>query len=107
MKNSALKNRLVANDKIDLCCTCIHYPDCSFRKLSTAPIVFCEEFKTTAPKDESIETGKNHPDSSPDGSKTKGKEKPELKGLCCNCANRSTCRYLKPPGGVWHCDEYA
>jgi hypothetical protein len=30
----------------------------------------------------------------------------EHKGLCMNCANRETCLYPKPEGGVWHCEEY-
>jgi len=29
-----------------------------------------------------------------------------VKGLCINCENRSTCKYIKPNGGVWHCEEY-
>lgn len=28
------------------------------------------------------------------------------KGLCKNCANRETCTFPRPEGGVWHCDEY-
>jgi NADH-quinone oxidoreductase subunit E len=30
----------------------------------------------------------------------------KYKGLCLNCANRETCTFPKPEGGVWHCDEY-
>lgn len=29
-----------------------------------------------------------------------------VKGLCINCENRNTCKYIKPNGGVWHCEEY-
>lgn len=29
-----------------------------------------------------------------------------IKGLCINCENRNTCKYIKPDGGVWHCEEY-
>jgi hypothetical protein len=28
------------------------------------------------------------------------------KGLCRNCANRGTCTFPRPEGGVWHCEEY-
>lgn len=28
------------------------------------------------------------------------------RGLCKNCANRETCTFPRPEGGVWHCDEY-
>ena len=34
------------------------------------------------------------------------RSKGEHKGLCVNCANRETCLYPKPEGGVWHCEEY-
>jgi len=27
-------------------------------------------------------------------------------GLCKSCANRETCTFPKPEGGVWHCEEY-
>lgn len=30
----------------------------------------------------------------------------DCKGLCVNCANRQTCLFPKPEGGVWHCEEY-
>jgi len=29
-----------------------------------------------------------------------------VKGLCINCENRNTCKFIKPNGGVWHCEEY-
>jgi NADH-quinone oxidoreductase subunit E len=29
-----------------------------------------------------------------------------IKGLCVNCENRHTCEFMKPDGGVWHCEEY-
>ena len=29
-----------------------------------------------------------------------------VKGLCINCANRNSCQFVKPEGGVWHCEEY-
>lgn len=42
-------------------------------------------------------------DSSSDRPKRTGEEH---RGLCVNCANRETCLYPKPEGGVWHCEEY-
>lgn len=29
-----------------------------------------------------------------------------VRGLCVNCENRHTCEFVKPNGGVWHCEEY-
>jgi hypothetical protein len=28
------------------------------------------------------------------------------RGLCSSCAIRKNCRFPKPAGGVWHCEEY-
>jgi hypothetical protein len=39
-------------------------------------------------------------------SKRRAKDAGGYKGLCVNCANRETCLYPKPEGGVWHCEEY-
>jgi hypothetical protein len=27
-------------------------------------------------------------------------------GICSTCANRETCTFPKPEGGVWQCEEY-
>lgn len=27
-------------------------------------------------------------------------------GLCSNCENFSSCTFIKPEGGIWHCEEY-
>ena len=27
-------------------------------------------------------------------------------GLCVNCDQRLVCRYDRPEGGVWHCEDY-
>jgi (2Fe-2S) ferredoxin len=29
-----------------------------------------------------------------------------VKGICINCENRHTCKFIRPDGGVWHCEEY-
>ena len=29
-----------------------------------------------------------------------------IKGICINCDNRHTCKFIKPNDGVWHCEEY-
>ncbi|NLI74933.1 MAG: hypothetical protein GX442_00665 [Candidatus Riflebacteria bacterium] len=28
------------------------------------------------------------------------------RGLCSNCGNAATCRFPRPAGGVFHCEEY-
>jgi len=27
-------------------------------------------------------------------------------GLCANCEERDSCRFPRPQGGVWRCEEY-
>jgi NADH-quinone oxidoreductase subunit E len=29
-----------------------------------------------------------------------------VNSICINCENRHTCKFIKPEGGVWHCEEY-
>ncbi|MFC1733170.1 NAD(P)H-dependent oxidoreductase subunit E [candidate division KSB1 bacterium] len=29
-----------------------------------------------------------------------------VNSICINCENRLTCKFIKPEGGVWHCEEY-
>jgi len=29
-----------------------------------------------------------------------------VNSICINCANRQTCKMVKPEGGVWYCEEY-
>jgi len=109
MKNIALKTRSAATCKTDLCSTCIHYPDCSFRNLSAQSVFFCEEFRLVPDWTEAVEKSEILP--TPDLVRLNPSlveaDKSELMGLCRNCANRRTCVYPKPTGGVWHCEEYA
>jgi len=109
MKHIALNTRSAATCKTDLCSTCVHYPDCSFRNVSITSIFFCEEFRLMPAWTEAVEAGKRlftsglvRMDPSPVET-----DKSKLMGLCRNCLNRRTCIYPKPPGGVWHCEEYA
>ena len=34
------------------------------------------------------------------------KDPGKYKGLCSICEDRKTCTFIKPEGGVWHCEEY-
>jgi len=109
MNNTALNTRSAATCKTDLCSTCVHYPDCSFRNGSTTSIFFCEEFRLIPAWTEAAEEGERLFIAGPVrmGPSPVEADKSELMGLCRNCLNRRTCIYPKPPGGVWHCEEYA
>jgi len=87
-----------------LCLSCRNAAECTFPRESTRPVWQCEEFtgEGKAPERVSVEgtfpprTGLTRAESSLN---------PRM-GLCKNCANREDCRYPKPEGGVWRCEEY-
>jgi hypothetical protein len=54
----------------------------------------------------SREHGKDKSFADRTGSERRTEDKEVFKGLCVNCANRHTCLFPKPEGGVWHCEEY-
>ena len=86
---------------LDLCSTCIHASDCTYRIKSDRYIYYCEEFEIEPAKPRNSQTvvceqervNQQEHDSS-------------LKGLCTNCENRKNCKFSGVEGGVWHCEEY-
>ena len=90
-----------------LCMTCENAPTCMFPKDPDWPVFFCELFESRV----SLPVEAAGVDSAsaigPSTIESPGLEvPPEFKGLCCDCSNRSTCTFMKPEGGVWHCEEY-
>lgn len=85
---------------IGLCSTCNNGPTCQYRLKRGVDAIFCEMFDDYSdPSAE--ETNKDKGDSAPEQS-----DSANYKGLCINCANRKTCKLIKPDEGVWHCEEY-
>jgi len=84
-----------------ICSNCKHNQDCLYLRNSRKPILFCQEYEVAdEPRVHSRKTaGTTVKQAEPASSKP-------LKGLCVNCANRDTCTFRKPEGGVWHCEEY-
>lgn len=88
-----------------LCRDCVAADTCTFPRDPSRPVRSCEEFeggeftpsRPAAPGDLT-----SVPPSMADTAAAT-----ELKGLCRECARRLDCRYPKPPGGVWHCEELA
>lgn len=83
-----------------LCSTCIYASECLSARRSTKPILFCEMF------DDSVElpqTEKPEPQTEPT---PVDEDTGKFKGLCVNCEDRHICKFPKPEGGVWHCEEY-
>ena len=91
----------------DLCSTCNHGQICISKKSRQGAVWFCEEFDDFVPVETQEVLGSefrlippwNNPGSTESNSA-------HVKGLCINCENCSTCNFIKPDGGVWHCEEY-
>ena len=84
-----------------LCRTCANAEGCTFPRNPSRPVWSCEEFQgeNVDPTDPPTLEGRRIPELMC--------ETPELKGLCRDCANQTTCRYPRPEGGVWQCEELA
>jgi hypothetical protein len=87
-----------------LCRDCMASDTCTFPRDPSRPVWSCEEFEgVERPPSRAAASGgltSAIPPRVEDAATTL-----EFKGLCRECARRPTCRYPKPAGGVWHCDE--
>lgn len=78
-----------------ICSSCNEAPDCTHLARNPGLVVHeCENYDGSATSPERPAPTRTEPDYG------------QLKGLCMNCADRDTCRFPKPEGGVWHCPEY-
>ena len=87
--------------RISLCSNCKNAPTCTFPKDPNKPSFYCEEFEIEEPPPKKIT-----PAPSGEDCLTKEKNTFGFKGLCSDCENYKTCKFPKPEGGVWHCEEY-
>ncbi len=90
---------------LGLCTTCNHFPDCAFRTRAVRATWHCNEFDNGTPN------GAMPPDCPPVPARSDPPPPPPAaagaeRGLCVNCEERNYCLRPKPPGGVWHCEEY-
>jgi hypothetical protein len=82
-----------------LCAVCVHASECVFPRDPERPITHCDEFEGYEPRASENAPQKAEPAPVDDTVS-------ELKGLCKYCEIRETCKFPKPAGGVWHCDEF-
>ncbi len=84
-----------------LCQTCDHASTCGYIRNAEQPVMFCEEFDSSAlpmVADAQLEA--------PAPTAADMRLWDEYKGLCVNCDMRETCAIRKPETGIWHCEEY-
>ena len=88
-----------------LCVNCKNALTCIFAGSSEKPVAQCEEYECM----NSI-SGENYDQIRQQKTVRRQKnshyEDHIYKGLCVNCEERYMCRFPKPEGGVWHCEEY-
>ena len=98
VKSSRLKHE--SKGYYGLCITCNYAAECVTARNSSEPVIFCEMF------DDYIEPAQAEKPKLQAKSVPVEKDVNELKGLCVNCEERHTCKFPKPEGGIWHCEEY-
>ena len=91
-----------------LCPRCVHSPTCALPQREAQPVLSCAGFAERGRA--SAETASVGPSVAPEpeaGPSTGARKPPRQTGLCATCANRETCTFPEPEGGVWHCEEFA
>lgn len=83
-----------------LCIACRKDATCTYTRM--LPIVQCEEFEGYEPRSKNLQSYEGPADPFP----LPPSPAAEYKGLCTTCANRETCAFPKPVGGIWHCEEF-
>jgi hypothetical protein len=86
---------------LGICATCANAPDCTFPRAVDRPVVQCEEWKGEIAAREADEGPQDAAVTMPRRSRTT-----LAMGLCATCEEYPTCAFVKPTGGVWHCEEY-
>jgi len=84
------------------CLTCKYASGCYKRINSLVPILFCEDYDLYPNPDLQVNSVSLHKNSVPDDKQNAR----TYTGLCIDCDQREFCKYHKPEGGVWHCEEY-
>jgi hypothetical protein len=90
-----------------ICSSCKTATTCTYTKDFRRPVLQCEDFDGYEPRPESpIVKNIFLMADSKSRSNVEEKDSGKYKGLCSICEDRKTCTFIKPEGGVWHCEEY-
>jgi len=91
-----------------LCLTCNNAASCTLSRDPDRPVMQCEEFESyQPPPPKPVEEQISLLDTADSGEALgKGIDSDKFIGLCKTCYQRSSCKFTKPEGGVWHCEEY-
>jgi hypothetical protein len=83
-----------------ICSSCKFDPVCGYEADLQESAIECEQFEPGFPRAMPGERRNA-------ASSFEGQGSGPYLGLCASCANRDSCIYSKPEGGVWRCEEYA
>jgi len=90
---------------LGLCSSCKTASNCTYTKDLRRPVLQCEEFEGYEPR--IVKTTVKKILLKPKfESSAEEKDSSKHRGLCGICEDREVCTFLKPEGGVWHCEEY-
>jgi hypothetical protein len=103
---SPTEEKIMSGNRVfnGLCLTCQNAPDCTFPRDKARPVWQCEEFMGDVRSPERVSFEGSRPFRT--GLISQEMDLGPGIGLCKNCANRETCNFPKPEGGVWRCEEY-
>lgn len=92
------------NNSSGLCLTCNNAMACYYHT-RRGPALFCEMFDDYVTP---VWRAEERPLLSwgTTGLRTAAEDVAKYVGLCANCGQYATCRYPKPEGGLWHCEDY-
>lgn len=84
------------NSQKGLCETCVRKEECTYIKMHSELVFFCEEFSTGCKPNDGFSLKSSEEINTESG----------YEGLCKNCENRRNCLICKKGVPVWHCEEY-
>ncbi len=95
-----------------LCTTCKHRETCQYAREPGRCIMHCDEFEgetallSTGSMSELVEGLSAKTEVPPDIIRKRAYNGNAPMGLCRTCGKFPDCKFSKPEGGVWSCEEY-
>ena len=87
-----------------LCSTCRNRSTCTIKREPSETVLFCEHFEVESPP--AAEMAAKDLPLFAELRAAERRDSEGFIGLCSDCEGRLTCRFPRPEGGVWHCEEY-
>lgn len=95
--------REVSNIYAGICTSCAHTRGCTFLRSAGRPVIQCEEWSMDASGEAFL---MEEPFDPAERTRPLTATNPLPRGLCATCEEYTTCAFMKPESGVWHCEEY-